>query len=194
MIKTYGKTKEILNLTKQLWENYHTLGEPVIFKQLIHKDKKYSFNETELKNIALSDLTSTMNKLKEIAPDVLEDLLQLDFTQGYNQIMKNFPTCFELINDYKYKKKHIRVSCNFKEFKIKAECYTFIMHIKTNYPNKREWDFLSVIDELTETNLVSHDYFKIGDLFRNAEEKQLKSFIFESTGRNTFRCLVRKWF
>ena len=217
--------KEILSLTKRIWEifkeieyegflKYDKNGE---LKPLISKPSYHMFGGNKhvedggvpmhvvplessrkiLHDKLFQELIFTMQALDDIDKNYnpLSMLAKDKIFRGFDELIEDLPVCFELINDFDYKKRYVVVSVNFEHVNVKTEIYTFIMFIKKY--RKREFNYLATMDTMQDKHLISRDkdYYKIGDLFKSKSDKKLMWKLFKAgTQQNMYSCKIDIWF
>ena len=198
--------KEELRLTKRLWKAFHDLGEPEVMEYKMAqvfdrepKDKITHNNSKAKYQACIKELTDSINALNKVAPhlEIVKQFIdgELPSTEfGYDAIIKNMPTTFGLVNDFKYKKKYVAVEVNFKFYNIKTEIYTFLLHIKSK--RKETWNYQTEMEYLQEEKLINpeYDYFRIGDLFKNKTDKEIQNIIISRIGKSTYKLNVDYWY
>ena len=194
---------EELRLSRRLWKAFYNLGEPDIFQILIYQNNpeksrlsKIAFNNAKAKyKECISELAESLIDLEKISPDieVVQQFVNGNFElEDYQSLLDNMPVTFGLVDDFKYKKKYVAVELNFKIYNIKTEIYTFLLHIKSK--KKETWNYKTEIEYLQEKNIIKPEYFRIGDLFKNNNDKEIQKRIISRVGKSTYKLNVDIWY
>ena len=177
-----------LKLIRKLWEIFHDLGNPSIFRTFLRKDDSVAYHNalSKRKNL-IKELTDTLNDLQKISPNLnITEIFNNGklLENGYDSLLKNMPVVFELNNDYNLKKQSVRISINFEEYRITKSQYIFIKYVKKKHRNK-SFCFDTAMTEL------EMGFLYIADLFKR--HTHIQEMLLEETGKKEYRLKVDIW-